>query len=83
MLNIFIGDMSVIGPRPQTEDCFNKFLKNDQKIISKLKPGLSGIGPIIFRNEEEILDINVNEKISMIILFHHIKVKLSRGIMKI
>ena len=62
LLNIFIGDMSVIGPRPQTEDCFNKFLKNDQKIISKLKPGLSGIGPIIFRNEEEILDINVNEK---------------------
>tara|TARA_B100001175_G_C19491756_1_gene632985 strand:+ start:688 stop:1362 length:675 start_codon:yes stop_codon:yes gene_type:complete len=58
LINIFIGDMSLIGPRPQTKNCFNKYLLRDQIIISNLKPGLSGIGSIIFRNEEEMLDNN-------------------------
>jgi len=56
LLNIFFGDMSVIGPRPQTLRCFEAFPKYSQDIISKIKPGLSGIGPIVFRDEENILD---------------------------
>lgn len=58
LLNIFIGDMSIIGPRPQTPRCFNAFPEHSQDIISKVKPGLSGIGPIVFRDEEEMLDVN-------------------------
>ena len=48
--------MSIIGPRPQTDESFDKFpphLKNDLK---KMKPGLSGIGSIFFSNEESILN---------------------------
>jgi lipopolysaccharide/colanic/teichoic acid biosynthesis glycosyltransferase len=56
LFNVLIGDMSIIGPRPQTERCFEVFsMKSKQKIL-KMKPGLSGIGPIIFRSEEDILD---------------------------
>ena len=54
--NIFLGDMSVIGPRPQTLRCFEAFPRDSQDIIVLLKPGLSGIGPIVFRGEEDILD---------------------------
>ncbi|MAS81078.1 MAG: lipid carrier--UDP-N-acetylgalactosaminyltransferase [Legionellales bacterium] len=56
LLNIFFGDMSLIGPRPQTPRCFDAFPIDMQDSIIKVKPGLSGIGPIVFRNEENILD---------------------------
>ncbi len=56
LLNILKGDMSVIGPRPQTPRCFYAFPKKSQEAIVKVKPGLSGIGSVVFRNEEEILD---------------------------
>lgn len=55
LLNIFLGDMSVVGPRPQAPRCFNAFPVDLQRIIVKVKPGLSGIGPIVFRGEEDIL----------------------------
>ena len=55
LLNIFFGEMSVIGPRPQTPRCFEAYPVDAQDIIAQVKPGLSGIGPIIFRDEEDIL----------------------------
>jgi len=55
LLNIFIGEMSVVGPRPQAQRCFNAFPTDMQQIIIKVKPGLSGLGPIVFRGEEDIL----------------------------
>ena len=55
LLNILLGDMSVVGPRPQAHRCFNAFPVDLQQVIVKVKPGLSGIGPIVFRGEEDIL----------------------------
>ena len=47
--------MSVIGPRPLTQETFSVYPKEAQRIIIKIRPGLSGIGSIIFHREEEIL----------------------------
>ncbi len=58
LINIFNGDMSVIGPRPQTQRCFDAFPSSSQKEIIKVRPGLSGIGSIVFRNEEEMMHAN-------------------------
>ena len=58
LINIFNGDMSVIGPRPQTQRCFDAFPKSSQIEIIKVRPGFSGIGSIIFRNEEDMMDAN-------------------------
>ena len=55
LINILIGDMSIVGPRPQTQRCFDAFPLKSQKIIIQMQPGLSGIGSIIFRDEENIL----------------------------
>ncbi len=55
LLNILRGEMSFVGPRPQTPRCFNAFSITSQKKIIKVKPGLSGIGSIIFRNEENMI----------------------------
>lgn len=56
LLNILKGDMSIIGPRPQTAESFSMFPENSIEILKALKPGLSGIGSIIFSKEEEILE---------------------------
>ncbi len=58
LINIFKGDMSVIGPRPQTQRCFDAFLTEHQQEILKVRPGLSGIGSIVFRNEDEMMHAN-------------------------
>ena len=55
LFNILKGDMSVIGPRPQDDVGFNAFDKKEQERIIKIRPGLSGIGSIFFRDEEEIM----------------------------
>jgi len=55
LLNILKGDMSVIGPRPQTQRCFDAFPARSQAEIVKVRPGLSGVGSIVFRGEEEMM----------------------------
>lgn len=55
LLNILSGDMSIVGPRPQTSRCFLAFPAALQEVIVRVKPGLSGPGPIVFRDEEELL----------------------------
>ena len=56
LLNILIGDMSIIGPRPMTQENFGLYSPKTQEILKKVRPGLSGIGSIVFRREEEIMD---------------------------
>jgi lipopolysaccharide/colanic/teichoic acid biosynthesis glycosyltransferase len=55
LLNIFKGNMSIIGPRPLVDKTFNPYSDIIKKNIYNIKPGLSGIGSIIFRNEEVLL----------------------------
>ena len=56
LINIFLGDMSIIGPRPQTQRCFDAFPIRYQQTIVKGRPGLSGIGSIVFRAEEDMIN---------------------------
>ena len=56
LLNIFWGDMSFIGPRPLTRQTFSAYTNEVQQAIVTVKPGLSGIGSVIFRDEEALLD---------------------------
>jgi lipopolysaccharide/colanic/teichoic acid biosynthesis glycosyltransferase len=55
LLNILKGDMSVVGPRPQTRRCFDAYSLVAQHAVIQVRPGLSGIGSIIFRDEEKLL----------------------------
>ena len=60
LLNVVKGDMSLVGPRPLTIDGFNIYSLEAQKNISKVLPGLSGIGSLYFRNEEILLHDTLN-----------------------
>ncbi len=55
IFNVLWGDMSIVGPRPQMEPDFYRFPKHIQEVIYNAKPGITGIGSIIFRDEEGIM----------------------------
>jgi lipopolysaccharide/colanic/teichoic acid biosynthesis glycosyltransferase len=55
-LNVLYGEMSLIGPRPHAKRDLNGVPSEILEELLKLKPGLSGIGSIVFRNEEGILN---------------------------
>lgn len=55
LANIFIGQMSVIGYRPFAKKHYDLYSDEVKRNIQQIAPGLSGIGSVVFRNEEEIL----------------------------
>ena len=55
IINIIIGDIAIVGPRPQMKVDFEKYSEEVQKNIYNVRPGLTGIGSIIFRDEESLI----------------------------
>jgi len=55
-LNILIGDMSLVGPRPLMEKDFLRYPSQIQEKVYDIKPGLTGIGSVVFRDEEAVLN---------------------------
>ena len=55
ILNILIGDLSIVGPRPQMRVDFKKYSDEVQRKIYNVRPGLTGIGSIVFRDEESLI----------------------------
>lgn len=59
LFNILIGDMSFVGPRPDLQGYADKLTGQD-KIIQKLKPGLTGPASIKYYFEESLLERSKN-----------------------
>ena len=55
ILNIIIGDLAIVGPRPQMQIDFEKYSEDVQQNIYNVRPGLTGIGSIVFRDEESLI----------------------------
>jgi lipopolysaccharide/colanic/teichoic acid biosynthesis glycosyltransferase len=55
LINVLKGDMSLIGPRPQAPKHFDVFPSHVKAELIRVRPGLSGIGSIVFRDEEHLL----------------------------
>ncbi|EJW22101.1 hypothetical protein IMCC14465_04950 [alpha proteobacterium IMCC14465] len=56
LFNVFLGNMSLVGPRPHVERDLEGIPKKDLMYCYSVKPGLTGIASIIFRNEEGLLE---------------------------
>ena len=52
--NVLIGDMSFVGPRPDVPG-YADMLEGEDRLILKLRPGITGPASLKYRNEEEIL----------------------------
>lgn len=55
LVNILKGDMSIVGPRPLVDKTFDPYPEHVKASIYNVRPGLTGIGSIIFRDEERLL----------------------------
>ncbi len=55
IVNVFKADMSIVGPRPLMEVSFKLYNSEVQAVIYNSKPGITGIGSLMFRDEEKIL----------------------------
>ena len=61
IINILKGDISLVGPRPLVTKTFTAYNEEVQSKIYNVKPGLTGIGSIIFRDEESIISAITDE----------------------
>ena len=61
IINILKGDISLVGPRPLVNKTFIAYNEEVQSKIYNVKPGLTGIGSIIFRDEESIISAVTDE----------------------
>ena len=54
LVNVFIGQMSFVGPRPDVPGYADQLQGDDRRILA-LRPGITGPASIKYRNEEELL----------------------------
>jgi len=54
LLNVLFGDMSVVGPRPEVRKYVNLYTPEQRQILN-VRPGITDMASIEFRNENEIL----------------------------
>jgi len=61
MVNVLIGDMSLVGPRPDVPGYADKLIGDDRVILS-VKPGITSPATLKFKNEENLLSKQKNPK---------------------
>ena len=61
LYNVFLGNMSLVGPRPDVVGYADQ-LKGEDNIILSIKPGITGPATIKFRNEEQLLSKQLDPK---------------------
>jgi lipopolysaccharide/colanic/teichoic acid biosynthesis glycosyltransferase len=55
IINVLKGDMSIVGPRPLMVVSFNNYNDEVKNKIYNVRPGITGIGSLIFRDEEKLV----------------------------
>lgn len=59
LINVFIGDMSLVGPRPEVGKYVALYTEEQKKVLS-VKPGITDYASIKFSNENELLGKSEN-----------------------
>ena len=63
LINVFLGDMSIIGPRPLLRVHAEIYPENTRKKLYSMRPGLIGIGSLYFHHEDNLLTSVDNKSI--------------------
>lgn len=75
--NVLKGDMSFVGPRPDTYEMYNSLSEEQRKIIFSVRPGITSLASVIFYDEEVLL----NQKEDPLSFYHNVikpeKIKLN------
>lgn len=54
LINVFIGDMSLVGPRPEVRKYVEMYTADQMRVLS-VRPGITSLASIRYRNENDIL----------------------------
>lgn len=54
LINVFKGDMSLVGPRPEVPRYVNLYTEEQRKVLD-VKPGITDLASIRYRDENELL----------------------------
>ena len=71
IINVLKGDMSIVGARPQMKKGFDLYTDEVRKLIYNTPPGITGIGSIIFRDEEKIVTESQDKEATYREIFQH------------
>jgi lipopolysaccharide/colanic/teichoic acid biosynthesis glycosyltransferase len=55
LIDVFLGDMSLVGPRPEVPKYVDAYSEIDKRVIFSVKPGITDKASIEFRNENELI----------------------------
>lgn len=77
LLNVILGDMSIIGPRPEVRRYVDMYSKEQLKVLS-VRPGLSDFASIEYINENELLGKSDNPEKTYIEEIMPAKLQLNR-----
>lgn len=56
VFNILVGDMSIVGPRPEVPEFMKFYSPGQRSIILSMRPGMTDYAALLFRNESALLD---------------------------
>lgn len=56
IINVLIGNLSIVGPRPLVDFTFNSYSEEVKQVIYNSKPGITGIGSLVFIDEETLIE---------------------------
>lgn len=76
LLNVFRGEMSLVGPRPQVPWAVDLYTP-EEKTILRVKPGITDYASLLFRDEGEILRGSLNPDKDYLEKIHPEKMRLS------
>ncbi len=54
LINVLVGDMSFVGPRPEVADYVDLYTPYQRQVLL-VRPGITGLASIRFRNENDLL----------------------------
>jgi lipopolysaccharide/colanic/teichoic acid biosynthesis glycosyltransferase len=74
--NVWVGDMSMVGPRPQVEWAVNRY-SADERAVLNVRPGITDPASLRFSNEGEILRGHADPDRAYFELIHPEKMRLS------
>ena len=76
LINVLVGDMSLVGPRPQVKWAVDRY-SEEEKVILNFRPGITDYASLLFSNESEILKGSKNPDQDYLEKIHPIKTNLA------
>ncbi len=76
-LNVFLGDMSIVGPRPEVKKYVEMYTQEQRKVLS-VRPGITDYASILYKNENDVLATYPNPEKAYIeiVMPHKLKINL-------